>query len=430
MTEKTVAPKKENAYFFVRSYNDLDCRIPLMLNFVKNNYNVKVVGIPLNIGYNHPERYELADFMHKAQIEFAPFFKFSNTPFYIRLIYSIHKLSSKLFLNTKRETILEKIKWALFKGSNLILMFLLYFTKNWIKNVARQINNSILIFDEIAVQPGRSYVVDEIIENKKRNNNTIYAFQTGQNSYTKLWQESDIKLASSNSPKRVDKYIVPGPNDKEILSRQFPNEEMVIGGNTRFDKDWVGILSQMVPETIENHERKPIEGKINIVFMLSKIEYGVDLENIVNSINICCEIEDAAVIIKPHTRGMNLNSFRNRLNKKAFDGTDFSSTHLINWSDIVLFTGSSIILQAMILNKKVIHLNHCLNYNTIFDSSGAVHIAKTVQDVKDIITNPDVQDCEKQNINQFLKKHTYNGSKSGLVCEQIRNQIEEWEALS
>ena len=89
--------------------------------------------------------------------------------------------------------------------------------------------------------------------------------------------------------------------------------------------------------------------------MLSKIQYGIKIESLIETIKFLSKLEDVTLIIKPHTRGMDLNHFIN-LNKykNIINGEQYDSSTLIKWSSHVLFTGSSIIFQAMILQKKCI----------------------------------------------------------------------------
>lgn len=420
--------KKTKVYFFVRSYNDLDCRAPLMLSFSKDKYEVIIVGTPLDIGYNHPEKHELSDYFRKKKIKFTSIFEFENIPLRVKWMYLIHRRINHILKNNSGEKIVFQYAGIINRLINLPLAFFLQYDNKWIEKAVKKIRDSILIFDELVLEHNRSKVVKEIVKGKKENNNSLYAFQTGQNLYTNLWLDADVVLPRSEESRIVKKYIVPGPNDKEIMNKYFPHEDIVVGGNTRFDSDWIKQVSDRKKNLFGYSNINRCKGKHRIVFMLSKIEYGVNLKQIIDTINVCCSIENAKVIIKPHTRGMTLNKFRKQLDKSAIDGTSFSSSELINWSKTVLFTGSSIVFQAVALGKRVIHLSHCLKYDTIFDDSGAVFIAASADEVREIILSVNGRNkCDQKIVKDFLKKHIYGGIDSGLVCDSLKNQIKKWE---
>ena len=41
--------------------------------------------------------------------------------------------------------------------------------------------------------------------------------------------------------------------------------------------------------------------------MLSKIQYGIKIESLIETIKFLSKLKDVALIIKPHKRGMDLN---------------------------------------------------------------------------------------------------------------------------
>ena len=159
--------------------------------------------------------------------------------------------------------------------------------------------------------------------------------------------------------------------------------------------------------------------KHKILFMLSKIEYGIHQNNLIELINACANIKDSIVILKPHTRGMTLNSFKNSINNNIVDGLKIDSSTLIEWSNTVLFTGSSIIFQAMMLSKKTVFLKYCQKYKTVFDNFNEICIANDHEDVINYILNYELTSSDKIAIANQVNKFAHNNIKDGEVCNEL-----------
>jgi hypothetical protein len=418
---------KKKAVFFVRAYNDLDCRLPLILKFAEDNYDVRVISIPLNTGYNHLEQHELFNYLKQKGIGCHSFFMYSFVPIYIKLMYNVHKFVSLYLLKIERKNLIQKFNFGLYRVISFCLLFCARNNGDLARKVIGTIKKSVLIIDEAVFQKKRSFVIDEIISQKEVNENSIYAFLCGQDTYTNLWFDKNIVLSKLSKGRIAEKYIVSSYNDKKIMERHYPDEDIVVGGNTRFDSWWLKTRAEIGLKNILENLSIGQGTKHKIVFMLSKIEYGVNIENLVQAINTCCSIADTSVILKPHTRGMSINEFRDRIDPRAIDGTNYTSTDLIEWSNTVLFTGSSIIFHAMGLGRKIIYLKYCQVYDTIFDKSDCIYSALDSQDLKNFIINKTNNEIDPIKTGRFLTTHVYNGIDSGLVSDHIKQQIEKWE---
>ena len=419
----------KKVFFLIRSYNDLDCRIPLMMSFLEDN-SVCVVGIPVSNGYKHTEEHELFSFLKHKGIEFKSIFLFKNVPRSIRTVYWVHKKMSQVVRKLLWKITSHKVSFLVSIFLNAFIAFPLKFKTNWIPKVIEEMKDSIIIIDEIILQKNRSIVIDEIVRNKDQIGLSIYAIQTGQNTFINLWHDKKIKKIESYPERIARKFIVPGPIDLKIVKENWPNEDAIIGGNIRFDSSWVKMVDHLVSKNSKVKEKIGIKNKYRIVFMLSKAEYGTIQNNLIDAVNTCCTLSDTAVIIKPHTRGMTINEFRNRLKTDIIDGSPYSSNELMHWSNIVLFTGSSIIFQAMLLKKKVIYLQYCHKYKTIHDNSGAVYKAKDSDELLEIIINESDDSIDLKRKQDFLKTIVHNDLDSGLVSENMKIQIEQWEGIS
>jgi hypothetical protein len=144
-------------------------------------------------------------------------------------------------------------------------------------------------------------------------------------------------------------------NNKETFKNNFSfNDKLVtkIYSSARFSKEWSNKLSEICPKIELNLEKN----KFKIVFMLSKWKNKDDKKLILSAVKAASQIKDTEVIVKPHTRGMKFD-FLMPSNVLVVD-ENVHSRQLIEESSVVVFTRSSIFLDAVLLDKPVIHLSY------------------------------------------------------------------------
>jgi hypothetical protein len=398
---------KKKISFFIRAYNDLDCRMPLILSFAGDSrFEVSLISYPTNNGFYNIENYENFQLIKKnnnIKLINSMLYK-NNNIIFLFLYYLNHFLQNFLF---------KKINFS--KSNKIFFHFFRYFEKSLItynkKNfqlLKSVIKNSTIILDDIILDMNRSDFLSKILELKLHRK--IISIQTGQDTYIDL-----NRSKKSNLIKRkeliVDKFLVPSINDKRVFKSLNIKNNISVVGNTRFEKNWIRKLNT------KSKRLKINNLKNNIVFMLSKIEYGVDVSKLIRTIESFAKIKNTLIIIKPHTRGMNIDSIIRKLKyPNILNGLYMDSSSLIKWSNIVCFTGSSIIFQAMILGKKCIFLKNCLNSKSIFDKSSAVIKINHYKEVDDSIHIKN----SKKYIDSFLKRHLYNNKNGRENIIQIK----------
>ena len=405
----------KKVFFLIRAYNDLDCRLSL-INYIANQgqYKVSIIGIPTNNGINDFKQHEILRYLDNTNVHYQTIFDLNNR--YIpKILYWLYNLFQP------RKGIIGKIFNRLKQKIFKVIVFISYKSNYWFKDIVKSFYNSIIIMDEIAFQKSRSFFVDELIEHK--DHFSIYSFMTGQDSYLNLWHDKDISIPFERLPSIEIPFFVPSDNDRRINQKNFPGVKVTTVGNTRFDSDWVQKVSNISKKDIESDNLLKTPYRHKIIFMLSKIEYGIDLDNTIEIINECAKINNSLVILKPHTRGMTIDTWRSKLGQRVVDGSNYSSSILTEWSDTVLFTGSSIIFQAMMLYKKVIFLKYCQKYETIFDSLSSICVAQSLQETIDYVKNRSIESIDTKGIDEFIRVHTHNGLADGLVCKSIVNLI-------
>ena len=398
---------KKKISFFIRAYNDLDCRMPLILSFAGDSrFEVSLISYPTNNGFYDIENYENFYLIKKNKnIKVINSMLYKNNSIIFLFLYYLNYSLQNFFFKKNHFSKSNKIFFHFFKIFDKLLIT--YNKKNF-QLLRSIIKNSTIILDDIILDIKRSNFLSNILELKLHKK--IIAIQTGQDTYIDL-----NKSKKSNLIKRkeliVDKFLVPGMNDKRVLKTLNIKNNISVVGNIRFEKNWIRQLNTKSRTLRINNLNN------NIVFMLSKIEYGVNVSKLIKTIETFAKIKNTLIIIKPHTRGMNINSMIKKLKyPNILNGLYMDSSSLIKWSNIVCFTGSSIIFQAMILGKKCIFLKNCLNSKSIFDKSSAVIKINHYKEVDDSIHKKN----SKKSTDSFLKRHLYNNKNGEKNIIQIK----------
>lgn len=409
-------------YFLTRGYNDIDCRLPLLFELARDsNYRVIILGIPTNAGMQDPRLHELHELTLNHGIEVITIYEVSGVPIYLR---NISKFYLQVNGSTSLKNISPRIHHHLAKFLFYIIRRLSEISNKLIPILLKMFSSNIVITDEIMFHQGRSFFIDALRADWKQNHSfRIYAFLTGQDPY--LESLKDMPILSKEL--LGIPLLVPGPNDARVMSAQLPREEIEIVGNTRFDKSWMALRLSLAGKPLRHIDQttKAQSDSIKIVFMLSKPEYGVKLDELIKTINRFAAMKKVVVFVKPHTRGMDVNELSHLMGPRVLDGTDYSSSDLIMWSDFIFFTGSSIAFHALLVGKKVVYLKYCQKFRTIFDASEAMMIAESLNDVLVFCSSPSsISDHDKEGISSFLTTHIYNGNKNGLICQQLKKKID------
>lgn len=409
---------RKRIILLARGYNDVDCRLPLLLEFARDSrYKVEIIGIPSNSGIQDPRKHELGSYLIKNGIEISTIYDLARGKRLLKAAVRVYGFWDRTLRSGS--AVGERFKALIFR----IVFLLSTRRKDWMIEILKGFDSSVVVMDEIAFHARRSFFVDELLRSD-RSSFSIYSFLAGQDPYLNLWHDRG-DAARPRADRVGVPLFVPGPNDKTVMEKTLPLETIEVVGNTRFDFSWVQTLSDLARRNLQKQAALREPAGRRIVFMLSKIEYGVDLGNIIEAMNACAAVHGARIIVKPHTRGMSISPVKAGLDKRVVDGSRYSSSDLIEWADTVMFTGSSISFQAIQLGKKVVFLKYCQRYQSIFDESGAVFVADGKADVLRLVElggslGPGA-------IASLLSRHVYNGDPSGRVCRAVKERIEKME---
>lgn len=274
------------------------------------------------------------------------------------------------------------------------------------------LKDKLIIIDDIFLEPERSPIVKFLHRHSEL---SIYCLSHGQNTLTNLWHDvASVNRRRKFDAQNIDVYV-PSKIDASDLKRKAKNFNPVIIGNTRFDKYWV--------------EKYPLRSKniklndkfchqIKVLFTLSKLNYGQDAAEVRELILQLTSDVNIVLCLKPHTRGMTIDELKLPNLENLIIADQYETTDLITWADLVLFTGSSIIFEAMIRKKAFVYLQGLQKYESIFDNLPQSNIYDGSIDICKVARTALTQLKCQSDSEQFLDEHVY-GHTGGGVCESF-----------
>lgn len=378
--------KKTNYIFIIESNNDLDMLAPIIWKFSTDKYaNIFIINTS-------------PGFLSVNDLRIS-FIKKSLTVKYIEI--------SKDFkiLDDISSYIYNKIKFGYFHRKYLNLL-LGYSLKKFEKiPISKELPTAIFVsyfLDHNAVKSAIAWAKKHKFV-KVFNNHGITPFAVSDKTDSDIEAPLfDICIFNKNSEKNLSYF-----NDE--------NTEKIYSA-PRFSSEWCNKLGEIYPKKFINFKNV----KFRITFMLSKWLERDDKNKILSAINIVSKMENTEVIVKPHTRGMVINdSFSSNV---LVAHEDYHSRQIIQDSDVIIFTRSSIFLDAILLNKPILHLSYATKVelaSEALDSCKLYSQQDLVSKLNDIRLNgPIYSSDERDDCINF-----YAGKDEGKMLDNVVSKI-------
>jgi hypothetical protein len=327
---KASVSKKINYIFIIESNNDLDMTAPLTWKFSKDRHaNVFIINtLPGLLSIKDPRIAYINKSSNVKYIEISKNFKIlDDISSYIYSIFKIGYFHRKYLIKQLGYSQKDFEKIPITKNEPT-LVFVSYFLDHTAVKSAILWANKYKFF-------------------KIFNNHGITPFTVKKNLESNLQSPFfDICILNKNSEKNLPKL-----NNK--------NTKMIYA-SPRFSEEWSKELTKIFPKKIKKKK------KFRLVFMLSKWLGKDDRGKILSAIKAVSKIKDSEIIIKPHTRGMVIKDlFPSNV---IIANEELNSRKIIQETDVVIFTRSSIFLDAVLLYKPVIHLSYATKVELASDT--------------------------------------------------------------
>tara|TARA_Y200000002_G_scaffold131739_1_gene108561 strand:+ start:45895 stop:47058 length:1164 start_codon:yes stop_codon:yes gene_type:complete len=377
---------KFNYVFIIESNNDLDMLAPIIWKFsIDNNSNIFIINTSPGYLLKNDKRIEFLrvvstvkyieipkDFKILDDISSYVYSKLKIGFFHRKYLISVLGYSQKKFDKIPiSKNLPTSVFVSYYSNHNAVESALLWAKKN----------NFITVFNNHGITPF-------VVKNKINKKIKVPSF--------------DVCIMNKNSEKNLPNF------DNKNLKKIYVAP--------RFSKEWSNKLNEIYPKKNFDFENK----KFRVSFMLSKWLEKDDKKLILSAIKASSKIKSIEVTVKPHTRGMVINE---SLPSNVFiPDEDLHSREIIQDSDVIIFTRSSIFLDAVLLGKPVLHLSYATKVDLASDALNSCKISSQndlIYKLNEIKTNGELYTPEdKNNCIKF-----YAGKDEGKMLDNIVSEI-------
>jgi hypothetical protein len=191
-----------------------------------------------------------------------------------------------------------------------------------------------------------------------------HAVDNWANLLTKVTDLDPALLSRTAKPYNADLVLVPNVQQKEHFLRvkHVTEHQIKVLGSPRFSNEWMSIIRRITPQA-----NLPETKDFKIVFMLTKKGNNIFEEEVLRQIAFVSRIKGVKIALKLHTRNM-------KFSQKIPDdillcGNEMHSQSLIDWADLTLFTATSVILDALKLDKPVLFLRRTVANTLVYEDT-------------------------------------------------------------
>ncbi|MCD8563043.1 MAG: hypothetical protein LRY54_03140 [Alphaproteobacteria bacterium] len=332
--------------FFFRGYNDIDHMTPVIdkLRRVRPDYALKIY---------------IADFRNNYRDDYrVQYLQQSGIPVNHILSEMIGweplywQLSRLPLMGEYVQKLIDRLGHKLLKSSS--------FCKNFLQKQGTGLKA--VLYDHTP-----DHYASLTIEAKEMGIRTFalpHAVDNWANILTKNTDLDPALLNRTGKPFLADRVIVPNVQQKEnfLTLKQITEEQVKVLGSPRFSDEWMDVIRRITPPS-----NLPQTNDFKIVFMLTKVGNNIFEEEVMRQIAFVSRMKGVKIALKLHTRNM---KFSQKLsNDIILCGNEVHSQNLIDWADVTLFTATSVILDALKLDKPVLFLRRTVANKLVYEET-------------------------------------------------------------
>ena len=426
--------------FIIRDYPDLDHIFPIIKTFLNKKEKIYILNFEINLNLRNDPRiiYLNNDFSDKLTI--YDVYSIKGKRFFLDTF--INFLSSSKFkeVNFKNISTIKK-KNNFFKLFFLVLICYLkrvFFSSNnifekklfndiWANNIVNKLKISSLVLDD-------SYYFNHsrpqsIINVCKLKNIKITLVPHTCYMFTRSEEYKDLK---SRKLKNFYPNIVVTSNKMRLFYNKcgVDLDKIKNLGSARFCRENINTLRHIFRDFERDLNKDILKKKLKVLYIDGVYDNDVQKKELINNIS---RLNFVNFIIKAHPRGNFLSQNSSNIQKNGYSVDIFTPTKvLIQDSDIIICTYSSILIEAMLLYKKIIlpkfFLNKESNFDIFYEEFGFANIFNHPNEIisflKLIDENKNKEEVNKEKIDNFIRDFVYGGNfDSSNIMENYYNLI-------
>ena len=181
------------------------------------------------------------------------------------------------------------------------------------------------------------------------------------------------KIKHEKTIEEIDYFLKTSKRDKENeVSRGAKTDKTFVIGSPRYCKEWIEIKSNL---QLDGEDVK-VNGKYNvkILFLVPKKHINIFSDELVRTIDFISKYEEIELILvsnESHLPKIPVHIANRKNIRQYYIAEKYSTSKLIDWSDIVIHAGTGVIFESFV-KEKITVLPRYLSANTLIsDKYGA-----------------------------------------------------------
>ena len=415
--------------FFVRAFNDVDHLTPILWKMSRDNYPVAVYCISPE--YDIQNDYRL-DFLKDIGVKVD--YVYNNFDQDLGILHrAMRFLFQKSYALQRRLEVNSRSLFSIFSNSLRVLARIAgtqlykltrkkFYNLVWARNILEQTGAQVLCFDW--VRPKR-FVIEVLLRAAKEKSIPTLALPHGAYLYTNDFVKINMtKDKFREKYNHYDRVVVQNSLFKQAMEKSgVEKEKIVVLGSARYCNEWTEQYKKILPRVMNSGDEKP--EKLKVVFMTTRSRYRVRVDRTVKTFNMLSELNEIDVLVKPHTRtGEDVGMYKNLPRANV---SYVSSVELCEWADVILVVGSSIVVEALKLNKPVLYLKY-LHENTMeyeeFGACWTIHDDNELRDALFSLKSTRTQvPYSDEDVKRWLSEIIYGGRSERDVLKDYEEFI-------
>lgn len=419
--------------FLIRDFPDLDHLFPIINVFLKKKERVNILNFEINLNLEDDPKIQYLSRNYEKNLNIFDVYNIKGNRFLIDDL--IKFLSSQKFkkINFKNLKNLKKnnnifyffyllvicyLKKIVFSSKSRIENYL--FSEKWAQNVFIKTNIKSLVLDD-------SYYFNfsrpqSLIKVCKLNKIKIILMPHTCHMFTR--KEDIDNLKSKKIKNFYPKVIVTSEKMRQIFNSCGIEQTKIFNlGSARFSSDHLNLL-EIIYQKNKNEEKKSSDNKKkNILYIDGSYDNNLDKISLINKISKFKNIE---LVVKAHPRGMFLKNQLSNKQKKLTENNNSNflidvstpTKKLIENSDLILGTYSSILVEAMLAKKQIILpkflIKDQIEFEIFYEKFGFAKICNNINEVVEYINSYDDNNLNQnlELISKFIRDYVYGGREN------------------
>jgi len=365
--------------FFIRSFNDIDHLAPIVYRLAKEEETVRMLCQDPEYNITNDFRLKhLTSQFNNVTVQYV-YEAYVPTTLHRFLVFifghgmhghSLKSIISPLFLLRLksffqrllgiafRKCVWERTNWNEFLCERL-------YGEDWALQCLKRLQATVVVFDYVISE--KQFVTNSFLKAAGRLGIPSIGVAPGVPIFAQDYFPED-ELFAKEAQTSFNYNAVPHKGVAEFRIKHGVDADSIqVLGSPRFCSEWQMVLEKIVPPSTMSFSHT-IE-KLKVVYM----ERGADLHGkfrqvIEDTISRLSCLDFMHLIIKPHPRN---NCFHMKKSGSLTVVTQENSLNLINWTDVVIGTNTSILIDVLIRSKVLLYPKYFHADRMIFDEMEA-----------------------------------------------------------